>query len=118
MLEQLARSSAVLLPYCPLAYAERSSGVLWLYGSARLACGRPARVVGYGGGWLAAEVPALGMTWQPLDGRAEAADVGAALARVLRAPVGTGLVTPYGQQVLGCDWGSWLADRLAADNLN
>lgn len=118
MLEQLARSSAVLLPYCPLAYAERSSGVLWLYGSARLACGRPARVVGYGGGWLAAEVPALGLTWQPLDGRAEAADVGAALARVLRAPVGTGLVTPYGQQVLGCDWGSWLADRLAADNLN
>jgi hypothetical protein len=118
MLQELARSSAALLPYCPLAYAERSSGVLWLYAAARLACARPARVVGYGGGWLAAEAPALGLPWQALPPAARAADVLAALAQVLQAPVGAGLVTPYGQQVLGSDWGSWLADRLAADRLS
>jgi hypothetical protein len=118
MLQELARCSALLLPYCPLAYAERSSGVLWLYGAVRLACGRPARVVGHGGGWLATEVPALGLSWQPLHPRAAAADALAALAQVLQMPVGAGLVTPYGQQVLGRDWSGWLADRLDADSLS
>jgi len=125
MLQELGRSSAVLLPYCPLAYAERSSGVLWLYGAARLARRLPARVVGHGGGWLAAEVPALGLHWQPLTpsaaadaanaAAADAADALTALALALQAPPGPALVTPYGQQVLGQHWGDWLADRLDRD---
>ena len=118
MLQELARSSAVLLPYCPLAYAERSSGVLWLYGAARLACARPARVVGHGGGWLAAEVPALGLAWQPLEPPAGAAEALGALAQVVQSSPGPALVSSYGQQVLGRECGSWLADRLAADSLS
>ncbi|MEB3276132.1 MAG: hypothetical protein VKM92_04105 [Cyanobacteriota bacterium] len=133
MLQELGHSRAVLLPYCPLAYAERSSGVLWLYGAARLARRLPARVVGHSGGWLAAEVPALGLHWQPLTPSASAAvaagpsaaasasDAAAASAALsalelaLQALPGPALVTPYGQQVLGQHWGDWLADLLDRD---
>lgn len=118
MLQELARSSAALLPYCPLAYAERSSGVLLLYGAVRLANAQPARVVGYGDGWLAAEATALGLPWQALPQGARAVNALAALAQVLQLPVGACLVTPYGQQVLGSDWGNWLADCLDADILS
>jgi hypothetical protein len=105
----------VLLPYCPLAYAERSSGVLWLYGAARRARRLPARVVGYGGGWLAAEVPVLGLHWQPLAPTADPAAALAGLGQALQAPTGPTQETPYGQQVLGQHWGNWLADRLERD---
>ena len=61
MLQEMARSSAALLAYSPLAYAERSSGVFWLYASMRLACGRPAPVVIPRGGWLWKEAEAFGL---------------------------------------------------------
>ena len=115
MLQELGHSSVVLLPYCPLAYAERSSGVLWLYGAARRAQRLPARVVGYGGGWLAAEVPALGLHWQPLAPNADPAAALAGMGQALQATTGPALVTSYGQQVLGQYWGNWLADRLEGD---
>ncbi len=115
MLQELGHSSVVLLPYCPLAYAERSSGVLWLYGAARRARRLPARVVGYGGGWLAAEVPALGLHWQPLTPTADPAAALAGLGQALQAPTGPALEAPYGQQVLGQHWGNWLADRFEGD---
>lgn len=116
MLQELASSCAVLLPYCPQAYAERSSGVLWLYGAARLARQLPARVVGYRGGWLAREAPALGLQWQELTPPATAATALSALGTALAVPAAA--VTAYGQQVLGQHWGTWLADQLDLDRLS
>jgi len=118
MLQELARSDVALLPYCPLAYAERSSGVLWLYGSARLARQRPARVVGHPAGWLAAEAQALEMTWQPLPPNPSAEQVLDRLAQALQAPAPAAPQGSYGQQVLGNSFASWLVQRLDADNLS
>lgn len=118
MLQELARSDVALLPYCPLAYAERSSGVLWLYGSARLARQRPARVVGHPAGWLAAEAQALEMTWQPLPPNPSAEQVLNRLAQALQAPGGAAPPGSYGQQVLGTSFARWLVQRLDADNLS
>lgn len=118
MLQELAQSDVALLPYCPIAYAERSSGVLWLYGSTRLARQQPARVVGRPGGWLAAEAQALAMSWQPLPPNPSAGQAlnGVAQALQVQAPA----VPPgaYGQQVLGNSFASWLVQRLDADKIN
>jgi hypothetical protein len=118
MLQELARSDVALLPYCPLAYAERSSGVLWLYGSARLARRQPALVVGHPAGWLAAEAQALEMTWQPLPPNPSAEQVLDRLAQALQAPAPAAPPGSYGQQVLGNSFASWLVQRLDADNLS
>jgi hypothetical protein len=117
MLQELARSDVALLPYCPIAYAERSSGVLWLYGSARLARQQPARVVGHPGGWLAAEAQALAMTWQPLPPNPSAQQAFDRLAQVLQAPASFAPPSAYGQQVLGNNFANWLVQRLDAHNL-
>jgi hypothetical protein len=63
MLTRLACCSAALLAYCPRAYAERSSGILWTYASARRAVGLPGAAVGFAGGWLEKEARALGLAW-------------------------------------------------------
>jgi hypothetical protein len=117
MLQELAHSGLALLPYCPEAYAERSSGVLWLYGATRVAQGLPARVLGYADGWLASEVPALGLHWHTLPPKATAEAAIEAIAQALQAPMGTELLTPYGREVLGSSWGAWLRERLDADRL-
>ena len=117
MLQALAQSDVALLAFCPLAYAERSSGVLWLYGSARLARQQPARVVGHPGGWLAAEAQALAMTWQPLPPNPSAAQVLDRLALALEAPAPAAPPGSYGQQVLGNSFASWLVQRLDADKM-
>ena len=76
MLAALAGTHVALLPYCPTAYGERSSGVLWCYAAARLAVGRPARAVGYARGWLHPEQPSAPVGcggvagWFRLDSRA------------------------------------------------
>ncbi len=107
MLAALADTHVALLPYCPTAYGERSSGVLWCYAAARLAVGRPARAVGYDRGWLAEEAPALGVGWvgvpsgnQPAMAWLDALDQ----AFAIEEPA----VTPYGRQVLGQSYGEWL----------
>ena len=64
MLRRLAGCSAALLAYCPRAYSERSSGILWSYASARRAVGLPAVVVGLAGGWLERESRELGLAWR------------------------------------------------------
>ena len=64
MLRRLAGCNAALLAYCPRAYSERSSGILWAYASARRAVGLPAAVVGLGGGWLERESQELGLAWR------------------------------------------------------
>lgn len=116
---RLAGSAVALLPYDPLAYAERSSGVLWLYGAARHRIQRPARVVGYGGGWLGHEVPALGLHWQELSPQGGAEAVLDALARALEATAPDPQLTPYGQTVLGgMPFSQWAGAQLQADSLS
>lgn len=63
MLMRLAGCSVALLPYCPEAYSERSSGMLWSYASARRAVGLPGAVGGIAGGWLEREAKELGLIW-------------------------------------------------------
>jgi hypothetical protein len=117
MLLQLASSDLALLPYCPLAYAERSSGVLWLYGAARLAGQQPARVAGFAGGWLAHEAPALGLQWQTLPDAAEVVDVLVALDAALDAPPPDPQLNAYGRHVLGASFATWVVNSLDADSL-
>jgi hypothetical protein len=112
MLALLAATHLALLPYCPEAYAERSSGVLWLYGAARGARGRPARVVGFPGSWLATEAPALGLRWHGLPREADAAATLAGISALLQAPAAGAALSAYGRQVLGGHWGAWLAAEL------
>jgi hypothetical protein len=64
MLRRLAGCGVALLPYCPRAYAERSSGILWAYASARRAAGLSAAAVGLAGSWLEKESLALGLAWR------------------------------------------------------
>jgi hypothetical protein len=111
MLAALSSTTVALLPYCPSAYEERSSGVLWCYAAARLAVGLPARAVGYASGWLAEEASALGVGWmglptgsQPAAAWLDALDQALAMA----APV----VSAYGRQVLGQSYGAWLLANL------
>ena len=117
MLQQLASSELALLPYCPLSYAERSSGVLWLYGAARLASNQPARVAGFAGGWLACEAPALGLQWQPLPAAANAGAVLRALADALESPPPDSQLNAYGRELLGASFAAWVAKRLQIDSL-
>jgi hypothetical protein len=116
MLAALGRTSLALLPYCPVAYAERSSGVLWLYGASRLALGQPARVVGFRGGWLEREAEALGIGWQPLPPNPSAGEILGAIAHGLEAPPAT--ASADGLAVLQGSFPAWLAEQLVADNLN
>jgi hypothetical protein len=107
----LAEVDVAQLPYSPSAYAERSSGVLWCYGAARLAMGRQARAVGHQQGWLAREARALGFQWEGLEaGQLEGTDWLAAVERVLEEPQAA-MFTAYGLQVLGRSYPRWvLAD--------
>jgi hypothetical protein len=104
----LAEVEVALLPYCPSAYAERSSGVLWCYGAARLATGRPARVVGHVHGWLAREARALGFHWEGLEtSRPSGLAWLAVLERVLEEQPAA-MFTAYGLKVLGRSYPRWL----------
>ncbi len=113
MLNELAAAEVALLPYCPQAYAERSSGVLWLYGASRLALERPARLVGWPGGWLAHEAAALALPWGDLPAAASPEQILAALAEVLERPGAAAGASGYGRQVLGAGFAPWLLEQLA-----
>jgi hypothetical protein len=115
MQEALARTSVALLPYSPSAYAERSSGVLWCYGAARLAVEAPARAVGYSSGWLASEAQALGIGWHSPNGIATSTAVNPqawlnAIDQALHSHPPS--VTAYGQKVLGRSYARWLLSGL------
>lgn len=101
----LAGCTRALLAYDPHSYGQRSSGLLWCYGAARLAIGAEAVVVGYGGGWLAREAAELGIGW-----RAASGDWLAALGR--SEP--RGVFTDQGQEVLGGAFAQQMAERLRA----
>lgn len=112
MLNEIAAAEVALMPYCPQSYAERSSGVLWLYGAARLALERPARVVGWPQGWLAQEAEALGLPWGDLPAGASPEQALAVLAQVLDCPSGTTEDSSYRRQVLGAGFAPWLVEQL------
>jgi hypothetical protein len=115
MLQHLAASAVALLPYCPQAYAERSSGVLWLYAASRLAGGEGVQLVGLAGGWLEREARALGLSWQALPAEPSVATTLAAIAAGLEAPAAP--PTAEGLAVLGGSFPQWLAQQLVADSL-
>ena len=115
---QLGSCDLALLPYCPLAYAERSSGILWLYASARLSQGQAARVVGCRGGWLEREARDLNLGWQALPADATGQQALQAIADGLAADPGAAGLNGYARELFGQGFGSWLADRIGADNLS
>jgi hypothetical protein len=117
MLQELARSSAALLAYSSVAYAERSSGVFWLYVAVRLACGLPAPLVTPRHGWLWREGQAFGVPCVALPEPAMAAEVLERLAEVLRLSATAPALTPYGHSVVGQPWDRWVVDQLEADRV-
>jgi hypothetical protein len=117
MLQELARSSAALLAYSSVAYAERSSGVFWLYAALRLACGLSAPLLIPPSGWLWQEAQAFGLPCVALPEPATAAEALQRLAEVLQLSATAPALTPYGQSVVGQPWDRWVVDRLEADRL-
>ena len=118
MLQELARSSAALLAYSPLAYAERSSGVFWLYAAMRLACGRPAPVVIPRGGWLWHEAEAFGLPCAALPENATGAQALQRLAEAVQFTPNTPALSAYGQSIVGQPWDRWVVDQLQTDRLD
>ena len=118
MLQELARSSAALLAYSSVAYAERSSGVFWLYAAMRLACGLPSPLLIHPSGWLWREAQAFGMPCVALPEPATAAEALQRLAEVLQLSGTAPALTPYGQSVVGQPWDQWVVDQLEADRID
>ena len=120
MLRRLAGCNAALLAYCPRAYAERSSGILWAYASSRRAVGLPAAVVGLGGGWLERESRELGLAWRSavnpsssgwLKPLAEAIDAGQ--GRIQHCPEESAArCENYSDVILGKSFAEQIASRL------
>jgi len=117
MLGLLAACPVALLAYDPLIYAQRSSGMLWSWASARLAAGLGAAAVGYGAGWLAAEAAELGVGWCGLPAGGPP-PTGEPWLAALRASLGKGSAAPaytaYGRAVLGSGFAAHLASRVLA----
>lgn len=105
MQRQLAGCTVALLAYDPEAYGQRSSGLLWCYGAARLAEGAPAVAVGHRSGWLAREAAELGISWRVGEG-----DWLGALGAARR----TASFTAYGRAVLGRSFAEQMVERLGA----
>ena len=104
-----ADTAAALLPYSPEDYSERSSGVLWCYGAARLRVQKRATAVGYPSGWLAQEARNLGIRWQSPTAEAPTASHWLqALEKSVERAVLAPSFSPYGQQVLDSSYGSWI----------
>jgi len=120
MLERLAACPLALLAYDPRTYAQRSSGMLWTWASARLAMGQAAAAVGYGEGWLAAEALALGVSWVCLPAGERTPTGGewlGLLRQSLSALDNASGFTAYGRAVLGHSFaGHLLSTVLASDS--
>lgn len=109
----LADTSVAFLPYSPMTYAERSSGVLWCYGAARLASQRPAVAVGYAGGWLAEEAEALGIVWVSRNQQQPSPETWlGALNEALYRTHQPASFTQFGRLVLGQSYADWLLSEL------
>ncbi len=104
----LANCDGALLAYDPVLYRQRSSGLLWCYGAARLQGGQAAAVLGRPGGWLEREARDLGLGWH--SGR----DGGwlEGLAAVVAQGNGGDWVSPYGRGLLGEGFADHVAKRL------
>jgi len=124
MIQWLARCPLALLAYDPERYRRRSSGMLWQWAAAQAALERPAAAAGHGGGWLAQEARALGLSWQspePAVGTNPEAG-GPWLAALARAAAGLELKTldsktrwsPYGRNLLVGDFSRWCEDHLVS----
>jgi len=118
MLQELARSSAALLAYSPLAYAERSSGVFWMYAAVRLACGQAAPIVIPRGGWLWHEAEKFGLPCTELPQNATGAEALQRLAEVAQLAPNAATLTDYGQKILGQPWDQWLVNQLQTDSVD
>lgn len=109
----LAGCDGALLAYDPIRYRQRSSGVLWCYGAARLLTGRPAAVVGRAGGWLEREAGDLGLGWRSgVDGSWLEC-----LAAVLEPGPGGTRYTPYGHRMLGKGFAEHVAQQMLCADL-
>ncbi len=109
----LAGCDAALLAYDPVLYRQRSSGLLWCYGAARVSRGRPAAVVGRAGGWLEREARDLGLGWRSGRDGQWLKDLAAAVAESRAGDdcANEGF-TPYGQRMLGEGFASHVAGLL------
>ncbi len=119
MLERLAACPLALLAYDPHMYAQRSSGLLWTWASARLAAGNPAAGVGYAQGWLAGEAVALGVGWRGLPAGTvppEGAEWLKALLVAMADPSSPATFTAYGKSVLGSSFAAHLVTRVLAQD--
>jgi hypothetical protein len=106
----LSQCEVVLMPYSPLVYAHRTSGVLWCYAAARFALGRPATVVGYANHWLHQEAIAFGMQWHvPSDGLPWHIAIDECIARALAA---TPSWSPYANRVLKNSYADWVVKQV------
>lgn len=117
MLKRLAACPLALLAYDPGTYAQRSSGMLWTWASARFAAGEPAAAVGYGEGWLAAEAPALGVSWcgSPAGERGVSGGEWLGLLRQSLSSLDKASgFTPYGMNVLGQSFAGHLVSTVLA----
>ncbi len=110
----LACCDGALLAYDPVLYRQRSSGLLWCYGAARLASGQPAAVLGRAGGWLEREARDLGLGWH------SGSDGGwlEGLAAMVRQSPYAARVTDYGQRMLGESFAAHVAQVLVGAELH
>ncbi|MCP9931920.1 hypothetical protein KBY82_14140 [Cyanobium sp. AMD-g] len=97
----LAGCDGALLAYDPTLYRQRSSGLLWCYGAARLLSGRPATVLGRAGGWMEREARDLGLGWRSANDGGWLEGLAASLDQAPgQKPGEPTWVTPYGRQIL------------------
>jgi hypothetical protein len=105
MQQLLAGCTRALLAYDPQSYGQRSSGLLWCYGAARLAIGAEAVAVGHGQGWLAREAAELGIGWHECRGD---------WLEALGSSEASAKFTARGREVLGGAFAAQVAERLQA----
>ncbi len=108
----LAGCDGALLAYDPVLYRQRSSGLLWCYGAARLASRQPAAVLGRAGGWLQREARDLGLGWH---GGSDGGWLGALTAMVAMSHH-ENWATPYGRGLLGEGFAGHLVKILLGAN--
>lgn len=67
MMTLLSKCEIALLAYNQVAYAHRTSGILWCYTAARFSINQSATAIGYGNNWLQSETKAFGMCWVEIN---------------------------------------------------
>ena len=115
----LANCDVALLAYDPILYRQRSSGLLWCYGSARLRTGQPAAAVGRAGSWLEREARDLGLSWRSGDDGGWLEGLAAVLEQIDTAKGSNPApYTAYGLRMLGDDFASHVAGLILEADQN